>query len=284
MIFIDMTVARVVFIYDLDGLPPERADLDLGAIAEDSINADPEGFVKDLQERAGPTSDFATADADGLAVETFVVADGADLSEISPATRSPTKQPTSAPTIVQQNTTRNILVICIVITAGIILLLAAYLFFRHGERKAKEKRREKMERKELEKERRRMEKRQKLAMEGTSKHAYMDYDKKDNKHQFGTPVGFGYPTQALPPNYPQNYNYPDPSGNPQPNYPNYPEQSFNAYPPQQQMQGYPQQQMQGPPGPHVMQGTSKENRNMQLVTMFEQEQERQPSVRWNENR
>ena len=140
-----------------------------------------------------------------------------------------------------------------------------------------------MERKELEKERRRMEKRQKLAMEGTSKLAYMDYDKKDNKHQFGTPVGFGYPTQALPPNYPQNYNYPDPSGNPQPNYPNYPEQGY-AYPPQQQMQGYPQPQIQGPPGPHVMQGTSKENRNMQLVTMFEQEQERQPSVRWNENR
>ena len=252
--------------------------MNLGAIAEDSINADPEGFVKDLQERAGPTSDFATADADDLAVETFVVADGTDLSQISPATRSPTKQPTSAPTIVPQNTARNILVICIVITAGIILLLAAYLFFRHGERKAKEKRREKMERKELEKERRRMEKRQKAAMEGMSKHAYMDYDKKDNKHQFGTPVGYGYPTQALPPNYPQNYNYPDPSVDHQQNYPTYPD-----YPPQQQMQGYTRPQMQGPSGLHVMEGTSKENRNMQLVNMVES-QERQPSVRWNENR
>ena len=122
----------MLFLLDkLDGLPPERADLNLGAIAEDSINSDPEGFVKDLQERAGPTSDFATADADGLAVETFVVPDGADLSEIAPATRNPTKQPTSAPTIVPQNT-RGTLVICIVVTAGITAILLAFLCFYKG--------------------------------------------------------------------------------------------------------------------------------------------------------
>lgn len=131
-LFIDITVLVLFLLNKLDGLPPERTDLNLGAIVEDSINMDPEGFVKDLQARAGPTSDFATIAADDIAVETFVVPDGADLSEIRPATRNPTKQPTSASTIVPQNTTRDTLVICIVVTAGITAILLAFLCFYKG--------------------------------------------------------------------------------------------------------------------------------------------------------
>ena len=87
----DSPLLVLSLLYKLDGLPPEQTDLNLGAIAEDSINMDPEGFVKDLQARAGPTSDFATIVADDIAVETFVVPDGADLSGIAPATRNPTR-------------------------------------------------------------------------------------------------------------------------------------------------------------------------------------------------
>ena len=128
----DSLLLVLFLLYTLDGLPPERTDLNLGVIVEDSINRDPEGFVKDLQARAGPTSDFATIATDGIAAETFVVPDGADLSEIPPATRNPTKQPTSAPTIVPQNTARDTLVICIVVTAGITAILLAFLCFYKG--------------------------------------------------------------------------------------------------------------------------------------------------------
>lgn len=254
------------------GERPEPKELNLGSIAEDSINSDPESFVKDLQERAGPTSEFASVESDAVGAETFEIAEGETVT--GSVTRSPSeyylcnnyristtvclshnqnlfygipttaKQPTSSPTPVPRNNS-NILVITIVIIAGVIVLLAAFLFFRHGERKAAKKRKIKMSRREEEKEQKRMEKRQQFAWDEAQKHNM------DNKHNYGTPVGYGYPpTQALPPNYSENYNYPNPdySGGPPPPHPPH---GYLQPPPQ--TQGYP-------PPPHhlqMMQGSSR---------------------------
>ena len=111
---------------------------DLGTIAEDSINADPQGFVKDLKERAGEASPLSQVEASDLTVATVEIVDGEFPQP------EPTRMPTSPPT--PEDNTDSILVICIVITVGIFVLLGAFLLFRHAERRAAKKRRQKMAR------------------------------------------------------------------------------------------------------------------------------------------
>ena len=186
----------------IDGAPePKRPDL--GALTEDSINSDPETFVKDLQARAGA---FASVESDGLAVETFEVPDDVNFDDLADieivATRTPTRQPTPSPTVESNS---NVLVICIVITAGIIVLLSAFLFFRHGERKASKRRRKKME----EKERRRMEKKANKYLESKQQAAYPGYYPNQSGPDFygnHPPHGYPYPPQHPP----QQQGYPPP--------------------------------------------------------------------------
>ena len=52
--------------------PPLPEDLNLGEVAEDSINRDPVGFVKDLKKRAaGTASAFMEVEADDLTTISF---------------------------------------------------------------------------------------------------------------------------------------------------------------------------------------------------------------------
>ena len=71
------------------GERPEPKELNLGSIAEDSINSDPESFVKDLQERAGPTSEFASVESDAVGAETFEIAEGETVT--GSVSRSPSE-------------------------------------------------------------------------------------------------------------------------------------------------------------------------------------------------
>ena len=130
-----------------------------------------------------------------MAVETFEVPDDVDLEDLDDlqlvATKSPTRQPTPSPTVESNS---NVLVICIVITAGIIVLLSAFLFFRHGERKASKRRRKKME----EKERRRMEKKANKDLESKYQASYPGYYPNQSGPDFygnHPPQGYPYPPQ-----------------------------------------------------------------------------------------
>ena len=71
------------------GERPEPKELNLGSIAEDSINSDPESFIKDLQERAGPTSEFASVESDAVGAETFEIAEGETVT--GSVSRSPSE-------------------------------------------------------------------------------------------------------------------------------------------------------------------------------------------------
>lgn len=126
--------------------PPKAPSL--GTLAEDSINADPVGFVKDLQERAGASSSLQQIKADDISVEKFEVPDDIDLEniqELPRATRKPTQRPTPAPTDVQVKNSGSInddiLFICLLVTGAIIVMLGAYLIFRNGQRQAAKRRR-----------------------------------------------------------------------------------------------------------------------------------------------
>jgi len=117
----------------IDGAPePERPDL--GVLFEDCLNRDPESFVKEIQARAGLLSEFSTK-LDDLAVETYEVPDDIDLDDLADIevlfTRSPTRQPTPQPTA-DSDSNSNILVICMVITAGITVLLAVFICYWRG--------------------------------------------------------------------------------------------------------------------------------------------------------
>ena len=135
--------------------PPTRGQdvqpPDIGELTEESINRDPEAFVKDLQTRASDSSPLQ--DVRDLSVESIVVSPEAlegDLSELT-FTRSPTRSPSPPPTIISEDKTASILLICIVCVSGLIVFLGAFQVFRYGERRAVQKRRKKMERAEMKK-------------------------------------------------------------------------------------------------------------------------------------
>ncbi|KAL7526737.1 hypothetical protein ACHAXR_003210, partial [Thalassiosira sp. AJA248-18] len=220
----------------------------LGALAEDSINADPTGFVKDLKERAGDASSLQQVTADDMAVESFEIKEGEENVKY---TKTPTARPTQLPTTpssTQEDDTDAILMICIVVTGGICVLLAAFLLFRHGQRRASKNRREKMERLEEQKERARYE-RQRRADEASKQRNAGTHA--PDPMAGGGPVQYGNPTMAYghppPPNYygggappPQNYNSysyggPPPPPGPPPHYGN------------PNSQGYPYPQQAPPP-------------------------------------
>lgn len=208
--------------------PPPPKKFDLGKVTEDSINRDPQGFVKDLKERSSQSSSFAEVEADDLAVESFYVDPDIDLEDLERVTKTPTQRPTAllAATTLEENSDNSILVICIVITGGIIALLGAFLLFRHGERRAAKKRREKMARLEEQKERRRAERRKQAEWEEKNNYRHAGNAGMNDDHikgamvnngpppsQYGAPpMGYGH---QPPPNYyaggtphpPQNYNY-----------------------------------------------------------------------------
>eukprot|EP00578_Thalassiosira_sp_NH16_P023045 CAMPEP_0181085262 /NCGR_PEP_ID=MMETSP1071-20121207/5140_1 /TAXON_ID=35127 /ORGANISM="Thalassiosira sp., Strain NH16" /LENGTH=714 /DNA_ID=CAMNT_0023167061 /DNA_START=10 /DNA_END=2154 /DNA_ORIENTATION=- len=211
--------------------PPLPEDLNLGEVAEDSINRDPVGFVKDLKKRAaGTASAFMEVEADDLTTISFEVPTNEEDLKTTRITNSPTKSPTPRPTTVilsEEKNNDSILIICIVITGALVVLLGAFLLFRHGERNARKTQREKMERVEYLKERRRQERRERVEWEETNKHRIAGTDRNDDAKDIGrggpppqygnSSMAFGQPPPQ--PNYfpgapplPQgyNYNYPTP--------------------------------------------------------------------------
>ena len=106
--------------------------------ARNCLNRDPRSFVKELQALAGPLSEFSTIELDDIIImtaETYEVPDDIDLDDLGDIeiifTRSPTRQPTPQPTV-DSDSNSNILVICLIITAGITVLLAVFLCYWRG--------------------------------------------------------------------------------------------------------------------------------------------------------
>jgi len=127
---------------------------DLGDVAESSINRNPDTFLRELESRTPPGSS-------ALSGVTGVIATKAGGDATSPVpgavpplveTRMPTPSPTDVPTAMtpmEANDSKDtILLICIIVTGGIMVLLASLLFFRHAERKAVQNRKKRMERRE----------------------------------------------------------------------------------------------------------------------------------------
>lgn len=127
-----------------------ESEFNLGSIAEDSINSDPEAFVKDLKARAGANSPFAAVEADDMAVK-----------EVDPEllTAAPTRMPTLLPTVKEDDKTD--LLIGIIIVSGLIVVLGSFLLYRHGEERAAKKRSKEMDRVQAKKEKARLDKLQK---------------------------------------------------------------------------------------------------------------------------
>jgi len=125
-----------------DGKPP-----DLGSVVEDSINADAAEFTKELKDRIPnnpllqqamePQVKARTLDEDDL--EKFEN-DAFEVTVI--AIPSPSLTETSS----DKTKVKTALLIVILIVSGVMALLAAFLLFRHAERRAVENRRKKMER------------------------------------------------------------------------------------------------------------------------------------------
>ena len=117
---------------------PMTRSLDLGVIAEDSINADPEGFVRDLKSRAPPESELN--EVEELVVEA-VEAPPEGVEEVV-FTRKPTFQPTSPPfqsviLVDDGNSTgKTVVLACIILMVGAIFIIGAFLMFRIAGRRA----------------------------------------------------------------------------------------------------------------------------------------------------
>jgi len=196
---------------------------DIGRLTEDSINRDRTGFVKDIKKRAAVSetisettrSKLAKVEETDIIVQSFEVeVEEAFDPEGSTVARF-TLQPTPSPTT--EDKTESILTICIIATAGLIVLLSAFLLFRHGERRAAKQRREKMEQLEdkkvkakWDKQRRAEKERAKMLMSSGNPNMSMA---KGPPPQYGNPLGHGHQPPPPPPNYygggsqPQNYNY-----------------------------------------------------------------------------
>lgn len=184
----------------------------LGKISEDSINRDPEPFVKDLKDRAGAQSTLTEVEPTDIAAESFeftpeeaeAIQAGNPIPENTPRrTKAPTQKPTRNAAILEAdvsaaileaeeanriaeanakaNNNEDYLVIGIVITGGLIVLLGSYLLFRHGQRRAATKRREKFERRELEKQKKRWRE------EDSAKVRYAQTSDDYPKDQYGCP-------------------------------------------------------------------------------------------------
>lgn len=116
---------------------PKPRNLDLGAIAQESINRDPEGFVRDLKSRAPP--DSALNDVKELEIEAV---EAPPEGEEVVFTKKPTLQPTSPPfqSVIYvddgNSVEKTILLACIIATSGMIVILCAFLFFRVASRRA----------------------------------------------------------------------------------------------------------------------------------------------------
>ncbi|KAL9180301.1 hypothetical protein ACHAXT_008271 [Thalassiosira profunda] len=139
-----------------------REPPNLGELTEESINRDPEAFVKDLQERAGEASPLQEVDPADVSAAAVDIPEGVDPADIA-FTPQPTPRPTPAPTILEEDN-NSILVILIVVVAGLIVVLGAFLLYKHGERRAAKARREKVARLEDEKAMIRMERKQEAAL------------------------------------------------------------------------------------------------------------------------
>eukprot|EP00580_Thalassiosira_gravida_P013035 CAMPEP_0201649470 /NCGR_PEP_ID=MMETSP0493-20130528/39404_1 /ASSEMBLY_ACC=CAM_ASM_000838 /TAXON_ID=420259 /ORGANISM="Thalassiosira gravida, Strain GMp14c1" /LENGTH=322 /DNA_ID=CAMNT_0048125347 /DNA_START=123 /DNA_END=1088 /DNA_ORIENTATION=- len=201
--------------------PVVKPPVDIGELTEDSINRDPVGFVKDIQERAATSetssSKLAKIEESDIIVQSFEVKveDAFDTADGITVPRF-TLQPTPAPTT--EDKTESILTICIIATAGLIVLLSAFLLFRHGERRAAKQRREKLEQLEdkkakakWDKQRRAEKERAKMVMSSVNPNISMA---KGSPPQYGNPPGYRHhPPPPPPPNYygggsqPQSYNY-----------------------------------------------------------------------------
>lgn len=199
---------------------------DLGEITEDSINRDPAPFVRDLKDRAGR---FSEVDEDGVKAQSFEVRDDFNVEEhagtIGKITLVPTTTPTSSPTTSADNKnkrTRGVLIICIVVTSGIIFLLGAFLIFRYGERRAAQQRREKMAELEEKKAKARLDKQRKAEAEKANRERWREEMRgKQRPPHPGGPLAKGPPPYGTPPVY----GYPPPPsyypGGPPPQGPDY---------------------------------------------------------------
>ena len=131
---------------------PKPRNLDLGSIAEDSINRDPENFIRDLKDRAPASSSLN--DVQSLEVQAVEAPpEGAEIV----FTWKPTEQPTYPPvaSVIREdngaNEKKSLLLSFIIATTGIILILGSFLLFRYAGRRA-------IKRHEFETERRRRKK------------------------------------------------------------------------------------------------------------------------------
>jgi hypothetical protein len=120
-----------------DGKPP-----DMGPVVEDSINADATKFTKELKDRnANPLLEQAT--------EPQVEARTLDIDELEKfnngAFEVSIRVPSPSPTEPPQDKFKTAILIVILIVSGIMVVLAAFLMFKHAERRAIESRRKKME-------------------------------------------------------------------------------------------------------------------------------------------
>lgn len=131
---------------------PIPKSLDLGVIAEDSINRDPDGFVRDLKTRAAENPLSPLNDVQTLSVEAV---EAPPEGEKAVFTKKPTPQPTNPPfqssILVDEtdnSTIKTVLVAFIVATAGLIVMLGAFLLFRMAGRRAVKRHEEEMKRRE----------------------------------------------------------------------------------------------------------------------------------------
>ena len=129
-----------------DPLKPEPRQMDLGVMAEDSINRDPDQFVRDLKERAPPNSSLNEV----TSIEVEAMEAPPEGKEVT-FTRSPTEQPTFPPGTAQIQAEESgggekaILLACIVAITGIIMIVSAFLAFRMAGRRALARKEEEME-------------------------------------------------------------------------------------------------------------------------------------------
>ncbi|KAL7462584.1 hypothetical protein ACHAXS_002965 [Conticribra weissflogii] len=167
---------------------PSQPLPDLGAVAEQSINRNTDTFLAELQSRTPPDSGFLTA----VTGVTAAKLDGDDSPPLGQGfARYPTRSPTEVPTTITTTTTKTsaevtdrkdtILLIGIIVSSGIMVLLASLLFFRHAERKAVENRRKRMEKKRYE------ERMMEMEMEMEKRNRV--WEERNGRH----PNHFGYP-------------------------------------------------------------------------------------------
>ena len=210
---------------------------DIGELTEESINRDPEAFVKNLQTRAGDSSPLQ--DVQDLSVESIAIPPEALEGEVSLSemtfTKSPTRSPSPPPTIVTEDKTASILLLCIVCISGLIVFLGAFQLFRYGERRAVKKRRKKMQREEM-----------RIVEETEKRLKQMEWDAKNESRQAPTNLSVGGGVQQWYPSEMKN-------APPWQHHPQYGSSASSPYPPHPPPPGayiYPHAVNQGQYPPH----------------------------------